>query len=41
MGKEYLTVAEYAEIKGISKQAVYKQLNNKLNNQFNRFGKPK
>lgn len=32
MGKEYLTVAEYAEIKGISKQAVYKQLNNKLNN---------
>ena len=32
MGKEYLNVAEYAEIKGISKQAVYKQLNNKLNN---------
>lgn len=30
MGKEYLTIAEYAEIKGISKQAVYKQLNNKL-----------
>ena len=30
--KQYITVAEYAEIKGISKQAVYKQLNNKLNN---------
>lgn len=30
MGKEYLTIAEYAEIRGISKQAVYKQLNNKL-----------
>lgn len=28
--KEYITIAEYAEIKGISKQAVYKQLNNKL-----------
>ena len=28
--KEFLTVAEYAEIKGISKQAVYKQLNNQL-----------
>lgn len=28
--KQYITVAEYAEIKGISKQAVYKQLNNKL-----------
>lgn len=30
--KQHITVAEYAEIKGISKQAVYKQLNNKLNN---------
>ena len=28
--KKYLSVSEYAEIKGISKQAVYKQLNNKL-----------
>ena len=28
--KQYITVAEYAEIKGISKQAVYKQLYNKL-----------
>lgn len=28
--KKYLTVAEYADIVGISKQAVYKQLNNKL-----------
>lgn len=28
--KKYLTVSQYAEIKSISKQAVYKQLNNKL-----------
>ena len=28
--KELLTVSEFAEIIGISKQAVYKQLNNKL-----------
>lgn len=28
--KEYITVSEYAEIKGISQQAVYKQLKNKL-----------
>ena len=28
--KEYITIAEYANIKGVSKQAVYKQLNNKL-----------
>lgn len=28
--KEYITISEYAEIKGISKQAVYKQLKNKL-----------
>ncbi len=28
--QEYISVAEYAKIKGISKQAVYKQLNNKL-----------
>lgn len=28
--KELLTVSEFAEIVGISKQAVYKQLNNKL-----------
>ena len=28
--KKYLTVSQYAEIKCISKQAVYKQLNNKL-----------
>ena len=27
---EYLSVSQYAEIKGVSKQAVYKQLNNKL-----------
>lgn len=30
MGKEYLTVAEYAEIKGISKQTVYNQLKKDL-----------
>ena len=29
-GIEYITVAEYAKIKGVSSQAVYKQLNNKL-----------
>lgn len=28
--EQYITVAEYAKRKGISKQAVYKQLNNKL-----------
>ena len=28
--REYITVAEYAALKGISKQAVYKQLNNQL-----------
>lgn len=28
--KEYYTIAEYATIKGISKQAVYQQLNKKL-----------
>lgn len=28
--KEYITIAEYANIKGVSKQAVYKQLNNKF-----------
>lgn len=28
--KDYLTIAEYAKIKGITKQAVYKQLNNQL-----------
>ena len=28
--REYISVSEYAGIKGISKQAVYKQLNNKL-----------
>ena len=28
--KEYISVSQYAEAKGISKQAVYKQLNNKL-----------
>ena len=27
---EYISVSQYAEIKGISKQAVYKQLNGKL-----------
>lgn len=27
---EYITVSQYAEIKGISKQAVYKRLNNTL-----------
>jgi hypothetical protein len=30
MGKEYFTVAEYAEIKGISKQTVYNQLKKDL-----------
>lgn len=30
MNKKYISVSEYAKIKGISKQAVYKQLNNKL-----------
>ena len=28
--EKYISVSQYAEIKGISKQAVYKQLNNKL-----------
>lgn len=28
--REYISISEYAGIKGISKQAVYKQLNNKL-----------
>ena len=28
--ESYITVSEYATLKGISKQAVYKQLNNKL-----------
>lgn len=28
--KEFISISEYAEIKGISKQAVYKQLNTKL-----------
>jgi len=30
MDNKYITVSQYAEIKGISKQAVYKQLKNKL-----------
>lgn len=30
LNKDYITVSQYAEIKGISKQAVYKQLNNQL-----------
>ena len=30
MEKNFISVSEYATIKGISKQAVYKQLNNKL-----------
>ena len=30
MNKEYISIAEYAEIKGISKQAVYKQCSTKL-----------
>lgn len=30
MEKKFISVSEYATIKGISKQAVYKQLNNKL-----------
>ncbi len=29
-GIEYITVAEYAKIKGVSVQSVYKQLNNRL-----------
>lgn len=28
--EKYISVSQYAQIKGISKQAVYKQLNNKL-----------
>lgn len=28
--KEYISISDYAALKGISKQAVYKQLNNKL-----------
>ena len=32
LNKDYITVSQYAEIKGISKQAVYKQLNNHLKN---------
>lgn len=39
--KGYITISEYAEIKGISKQAVYKQLNNKLNNFVSTIGKVK
>jgi predicted RNase H-like nuclease (RuvC/YqgF family) len=30
MDKQYLSISEFAEIKGITPQAVYKQLNNKL-----------
>ena len=30
MEKEYLSISEYAKIRGISKQAVYQQLNKKL-----------
>ena len=30
LNKNYITVSQYAEIKGISKQAVYKRLNNQL-----------
>ena len=30
MDQKYITISKYAEIKGITKQAVYKQLNNKL-----------
>ena len=30
LNKDYVTVSQYAEIKGISKQAVYKKLNNQL-----------
>lgn len=30
MNDNYITISQYAEIKGISKQAVYKQLNTKL-----------
>ena len=30
LNKDYITVSQYAEIKGISKQAVYKRLNNQL-----------
>ena len=30
LNKDYITVSQYAEIKGISKQAVYKKLNNQL-----------
>ena len=29
-GIEYITVSEYAKIKGVSSQAVYKQLNKRL-----------
>ena len=30
LNKDYITISQYAEIKGISKQAVYKKLNNQL-----------
>ena len=39
--KEYLTVAEFADAVGISKQAVYKQLNNQLKGRFKLVGKRK
>ena len=38
---EYLTVAEFADAVGISKQAVYKQLNNQLKGRFKLVGKRK
>ena len=30
MDKEYLSIKEFAELAGVSQQAIYKQLNNKL-----------
>ena len=30
LNKDYITISQYAEIKGISKQAAYKKLNNQL-----------
>ena len=38
MPEGYITVSEYARIKGISKQAVYKQLNNRLKEFSTTFG---
>ena len=31
---DYISISQYAEIKGITPQAVYKKLNSSLNNEF-------